>query len=78
MRIVFLAIALAAMLAGCAGTNSPSAGGDQGDVPAINSKETITGSNIPKKDRTGSRVITVDPETMQGPKGPSKTGGAGG
>jgi hypothetical protein len=77
MRNLFLAISLAAAVAGCAGTNSPSTGGDQGDLPAINSKETVTGSNIPKKDRTGSRVITVDPESMQGPKGPSKTTGGG-
>jgi starvation-inducible outer membrane lipoprotein len=78
MTRTFAAVALAVLVAGCASTNPGAAGADEAAVDAVSSRETMTGSNIPKKDRAGSRVITVDPaalESLRGGKAPSGSGG---
>jgi hypothetical protein len=57
MRFFILPVIAASLLVGCAMTESK--------VEPQQEKEYVTGSNIPRKDRSGSGVSVLDKESLE-------------
>jgi hypothetical protein len=78
MTKLFTAFALALLLFGCASGDPKVSDADANAIEAVRDRETVTGSNLRKKDAAAAGVRTVDPAQIEQQRGGRTPSGASG